>query len=216
MGTLRELFDKWDCDKGTKKHCYDNCYEQYFWDVKDDQLNLLEIGCFRGESTAAFLEYFPHATIYTIDIFERTHPDSLDVLKDERVKWLKYDSCHAALPNAIRRMWGNDIKFDFIIDDGAHWPEANRKTFENCFPFLKQDGVYFIEDVYMLDRDYAANDPWVKKQPDRYKIGEHIRLMNTIDKYDVKHYDYHEREYMHLGAICRNPDSYILRVMHGS
>ena len=48
----------------------------------------------------------------------------------------------ASLPNIIKNAWGKHIKFDFIIDDGAHYPEANRLTFENCYPFLKKNGTY--------------------------------------------------------------------------
>lgn len=216
MGTLRDCFDRYGCDKGTTKHMYDRCYEIYMEDRKDDQLNILEIGCFRGESIEAWLDYFPHATIYTVDIFSRTDPDELEVLKNERVKWLKYDSTNAGLPMKMQYHWGNDIKFDFIIDDGAHWPQANRKTFEHCFPFLNQDGVYFIEDVWMLDRSEKANHDWVRKNPDRYVYGEHVRLMSEVEKYDLKHYDF-------SGTVRTNkvggfkesyPDSWIMRIKH--
>jgi len=209
MGTLRNLFDKYDCDKGTKKHKYDRCYEHYMEDRRYDQVNILEVGCFRGESTEAFLEYFPHATIYTIDIFERHQASTIDVLKDERVKWMKHDSTHAALAMKIRREWG-DIKFDFIIDDGAHWPEANRKTFENLIDLLDQDGVYFIEDVWMLDR--MKSNPWTDARPHLYSMPEHVRFMNTVEKYDLKHYDYRTTKIKGFGAY---PDSYILRIKHG-
>jgi predicted O-methyltransferase YrrM len=210
MGTLRELFDKYGCDKGTKKHKYDRCYEPYMADRRDDQLNILEIGCFRGESTWAWLEYFPHATIYTIDIFERHTPNEIDVLKEERVKWLKADSMNASLPMKMRKEWG-DVEFDFIIDDGAHWPQANRLTFENCMPFLKQDGAYFIEDVWMLDR--MKSHPWVEGRPQLYSMPEHVRFMTTIEQFDVKHYDYRTTTVAGSGAY---PDGYILRVKYGA
>ena len=211
MGALRELFDEYECDKGTKKHMYDRCYEPYMEAKRNEPINILEIGCFRGESTKAFLDYFPHANIYTIDIFERVKPKDIEVLNDERCHWLKHDTTNAYLPTAMKNKWG-DVKFDFIIDDGAHWPEANRKTFESCFPFLKEDGVYFIEDVWMLDRDYAANHSWVKRRPHLYSLGEHIRLMTTIEKYDLKHYDYTKTVRKHNGVEENYPDSYILRV----
>lgn len=210
MGTLRDLFDKYNCDKGTLKHKYDRCYEPYFEPHKDDPIKILEIGCFRGESTRAFLEYFPNATIYTIDIFERHSPEEIDVLKEDRVEWLKADSMNASLPMKIRKKWGNDIEFDFIIDDGAHWPQANRMTFENCMPFLKQGGAYFIEDVWMLDR--MKPHPWVDKRPQLYNMPEHVRFMTYVETFDVKHYDYRTTKISGFGAY---PDSYILRVQYG-
>lgn len=204
MATMREIFDLNGSDKGTKKHKYDRCYEHYMRDKKDDQLNILEIGCFKGDSIGAWVDYFPHATIYTIDIFDRVKSEEIDILKHERVKWLKGDSTHVVLPHNMRKEWG-DVKFDFIIDDGAHWPEANRKTFENCMPFLAEDGTYFIEDVFMLDRPWG-NTAWTQKHRQRYILGEHIRLMTMLEdsRYDLKHYDYHRQ----------HPDSYILRVQN--
>jgi hypothetical protein len=41
-----------------------------------------------------------------------------------------------------------NIKFDIIIDDGWHYCEAQKKTLVNFFPFLKENGLYIIEDIY--------------------------------------------------------------------
>jgi len=208
MGTLRELFDKHGSDKGSKKHKYDRCYEEFFEPVRNDEINLLEIGCFKGESTTAFREYFPNGNIYTIDIFERHSAESIDALKKDRVHWLKHDTMHKALPLAIRKEWG-DIEFDFIIDDGAHFPIANRLTFENCVQFLKEGGSYFIEDVWMLggeaESKQVVNNNWVKRKPIMYDVQEHYRMLDTIREWgDVDHYDFTGK-----GGY---PDGYILRV----
>ena len=40
----------------------------------------------------------------------------------------------ASVGTKIRNEW-DDIKFDFIIDDGAHYPEANLKTLRTSFHF---------------------------------------------------------------------------------
>jgi len=187
---LKDLFDKYDCDKGTEKHHYYKDYEPYFESVREEPLNILEVGTFKAASTRAFHEYFPNATIHTIDIFVRTDPKDLDVLSEERVKWLKADSMDASLPVKIRKEWG-DVKFDFIIDDGAHWPEANRLTFENLVRFLKDDGTYFIEDVWPMDKmsQSELSNSWLKKHPDRYDMLKHIRFMNTLDNYEKKIHD---------------------------
>ena len=187
---LKELFDKYDCDKGTEKHHYYKEYEKYFESVREEPINLLEIGTFKGASTRAFHEYFPNATIYTIDIFTRTKPEDLDILSEKRVKWMKGDSMDASLGVKIKREWG-DVKFDFIIDDGAHWPEANRLTFNNCFPFLKNDGVYFIEDVWPLHRMSQAElqHPWIRNRSELYDMLKHNRFMTTLEQYTHKSYD---------------------------
>lgn len=190
IGMLKELFDKYDCDKGTEKHHYYKDYEPYFEDIREEPLNILEVGTFKAASTRAFHEYFPNATIYTIDIFTRTKPEDLDILSEERVKWLKADSMDASLGTKMKNEWG-DVKFDFVIDDGAHWPEANRLTFENIIPFVNKGGVYFIEDVWPMDKMNAGElaNPWLKKHPDRYDMMKHIRFMNTLDGYEKTVYD---------------------------
>jgi len=202
---LKELFDKYDCDKGTSKHHYYKDYEPHFKEVRTEPLNFLEIGTFKAASTRAFYDYFPNANIYTIDIFVRTDPKDLDILHKDRVNWLKADSMDASLGTKIRNEWG-DIKFDFIIDDGAHWPEANRLTFENLIPFLKDDGTYFIEDVWPMDRMNHAElqNNWLKRHPDRYDILKHNRFMSALDPYEVTHHD--RRKETNVG------DTYIIAI----
>ena len=190
IGMLKELFDKYECDKGTEKHHYYKEYEKYFESVREEPINLLEIGTFKGASTRAFHDYFPNANIYTIDIFVRTLPEELDILSEERVHWLKADSMDASLGSKIKSEWG-DVKFDFIIDDGAHWPEANRLTFENCISFLKEDGTYFIEDIWPLHRmsQNEMSNPWIQNRLDLYDVLKHNHFMTTLEKYNHKTYD---------------------------
>ena len=63
---IRKLFDKYGCDKG-RKHGYDVYYQKLF-DSYDKNINILEIGVFRGDSTLATHEYLEDATIYGVDI----------------------------------------------------------------------------------------------------------------------------------------------------
>tara|TARA_R110000822_G_scaffold124039_7_gene258593 strand:+ start:3497 stop:4114 length:618 start_codon:yes stop_codon:yes gene_type:complete len=187
---LQQLFDKYQCDKGTLKHHYYKEYEPYFESVRNDPINILEIGTYKAASTEAFHEYFPNGTIYTIDIFARTTPKDLNILKSGRVEWLKWDSTDASLGKKIKEQWG-DVKFDFIIDDGAHWPEANRLTFENCIPFMKEDGTYFVEDVWPMHKMSQAelSNPWLVRLSERYDMLKHMRFMTALDSYNITHYD---------------------------
>ena len=187
---LQQLFDKYQCDKGTEKHHYYKEYEPYMESVRNDPINLLEIGTYLGASTRAFHEYFPNGKIYTIDIFARTTPKDLNILKSGRVEWLKWDSTDASLGKKIKEEWG-DVKFDFIIDDGAHWPEANRLTFENCIPFMKEDGTYFVEDVWPMHKMSQAelSNPWLVRLSERYDMLKHMRFMTALDSYNTTHYD---------------------------
>lgn len=187
---LKDLFDKYKCDKGTSKHHYYKEYEQYFEDVREEPINILEVGTFKAASTRAFHEYFPNANIYTIDIFKRTNPKDLDILHKDRVHWMKADSMSSTLPQKIKKEWG-DVKFDFVIDDGAHWPEANRLTFENLISFVKEEGTYFIEDIWPMHRmsQKELAHPWIQERLDLYDMLKHNRLMTTLEKYNHRTYD---------------------------
>jgi predicted O-methyltransferase YrrM len=190
MHELKKLFDKYQCDKGTEKHHYYKEYETYFENKRNEPLNILEIGTFKGASTAAFSDYFPNGTIYTIDIFERKTAEDIPYLKRENVKWLKGNSMDAGLGMRMKKEWG-DVKFDYIIDDGAHYPEANRLTFQNCYPFLKKGGVYFVEDfipLHLMSLEELKHD-WILRHAKRYTMLEHNKFMTELDQHNYKFYD---------------------------
>lgn len=138
---MKELFDKYGCDKASK-HSYELVYEKDFEKLKNLPINILEIGVFKGNSVKVWLEYFPNATIYTIDTFQRVPHTDVDVLQDPRVIWKECDS----LSVETQDLW-KDIKFDIIIDDGLHTSIANKLTFLNFFDKLKIGGAYYVEDV---------------------------------------------------------------------
>ena len=190
MKTLLELFDKHNTDKGSKKHFYDKVYEQHFKEIRYDPINILEIGVFKGESTAALHEYFPNATIYGVDIFVRRQPHEISILKEKRVKHLKVDSLKAGSTELVNNTWG-DVKFDIIIDDGAHWPEANRLTFQHFISFLKADGKYFVEDVWPFDimTNKQLSDPWLLKDPVKYNQISYANFLNELESYNTTLYD---------------------------
>lgn len=135
---LSDLFNKYECDK-SKKHKYHLVYEPFFETIRYENLNILEIGVFKGNSIEVWLDYFPNAMIYGVDIFTRIKPEDIAVLNHPRVKWAK---CDSTVSNV--KEW-QDIKFDIIIDDGLHTPEANLKTFRSFKDQLK--GAFFVEDV---------------------------------------------------------------------
>lgn len=205
MSELAKLFNRHACDK-SQKHGYEEVYEPHFEPRRNDEINLLEIGTFKAASTKAFFDYFPNANIYTIDIFQRTKAEDLDILKEERVHWLKADTTNASLPKMIREEFGANLKFDFIIDDGAHWPMANLLTFRNCYPFLAEDGTYFIEDVWPLElmSFKELQNPWIVNRQDRYGQLDNNQLVEEINKHTVVRHDLRKKR--------GTPDSYIIAV----
>lgn len=206
MNELRKLFDLHKCDKG-HKHGYDAVYGPALEALrkKGKDAHILEVGIFRGESLNAFVEYLPEANFYGLDIFVRTQPEQLPILKHSNVKWLKQDSTKVSAGAKVAEAWP-DVKFDIIIDDGLHTPKANMQTFNALFPLLKDDGVFFIEDVFPLDRMTPAEKsiPWIAGQPEKYNDFDMMVFNDTVDKFKVKRHDLRKKS----GA----PDSYIVEV----
>ena len=219
MSDLLKLFDKHDTDKGSSKHFYQEVYEPHFEKLRDKRINILEIGIWKGESTAALHEYFPNATIYGIDIFVRTNPEDLAILKEDRVKWIKGDTLDPMVKEQCKKAWPS-IKFDFIIDDGAHWPEANQLTFKHLNHLLKKEGKYFVEDVWPFDiMDFQdMNHPWFRKNPEKYNLAAYSKFINEIDYgFSSKLYDVRQKRQVAKGQTGKPkwvPDSTIMMVEH--
>lgn len=180
-------------------------YEKYLQPLKDQPINLLEVGIWKGTSVSAFHDYLPNATIYGIDIFTRVSASDIPALKQDRVKWIKGDSTKEEIVGNIRKNWG-DVKFDVIIDDGLHTPEANAKTFKNIIPFLASGGVFYIEDVWPLDIMTAEqwDHSWIKRNKDKYNMDKWRVFADAIRGFDIQKIDLREQSNM--------PDSYIYKI----
>jgi len=173
---MRELFDKHGCDKGLK-HGYELVYERDFEKLRQLPINILEIGILHGDSLEVWLEYFPNATIYAVDTFERVAPEDIPILENPRIIWEKCDSTSSEAKN----LWC-DIKFDIIIDDGRHTSTHNRLTFLNFYDKLKVGGAYYVEDVIQhnivtpIDR---LKGSYKETLPNNYYV-----MWGSIDKYN--------------------------------
>jgi len=209
VSALENLFNKFGCDKA-KKHHYHLIYQDRLASFKDKQFNLLEVGIFRGESIKAWLEYFPQAQIYGIDIFTRVKVEDIDVLQDPRVHWLKTDSTQAGVQFQMSSKW-KDVQFDVVIDDGLHTPRANADTLKNIWPRVADRGQYFIEDVWPLDTmtSQQLQHPWLLRYPERYNQLEMNYFRTTLNKVvgDSQIIDHDNRK------LSGEPDSYIIEVV---
>lgn len=201
---LETLFNKYKCDKSTK-HGYHKVYDNEFSPIRELPINFLEIGIFRGQSLQAWLDYFPNANFYAIDIFTRLEPKDIPVLKNKRVKWLKADSTKPEVFHSIKSVW-KEVKFDIILDDGLHTPRANAQTFTNLKNILKPDGSYYIEDVWPLHimSEAEKNHWWLKKHRNLYNDEEMEFFMSQIPKDKMIEFD--------LRKESGHPDSYIIKI----
>jgi hypothetical protein len=201
---LQKLFKQYGCDKASKHH-YDLVYESEFAPIKEQHLAILEVGVFKGESTQAWVDYFPNAKIFGLDVFTRVSMNQIPILNHPRVEAICGSSIDITITEEIRKKWPG-VKFDIIIDDGLHTPRANADTFKNLFPLLKQGGAYYIEDVWPLHimSESEKNHWWLKKYPDLYNDDEMQYFMDQIPKNKLVEFD--------LRKKSGHPDSYIMKI----
>ena len=200
---LVELFDKYKCDKGNIKHRYDRVYEPVLEKLRKKPFRMLEVGIFKGNSTKAFVEFCPDIEIIGVDIFTRVNEKDIEIFQDARVTACKCNSLEGANDD-FKKLIGRK-KFDIIIDDGLHTHEAQWRTFLNFIPYLKESGVYFIEDVWAFDKMTAQEKEhyWLKKHGDAFSEKEYQKLLDAIEPYDVTYHD------LRKGY---DPDTFILEI----
>ena len=119
------------------------------------------------------------------------------MLKDPRVTYAKLDS---TAPECNKHFKALGQQFDFIIDDGLHTPEAQRKTFENLIEFTN---TYYVEDVWNLDK-VKMSHPWIKSHAEDFTSEKLNALLESVSKYTVTHHDWISK---------KKQDSYILKVV---
>jgi hypothetical protein len=153
---LADLFNKYGSDKD--RNGYSPLYSILFDKIKINRINLLEIGIgtmtpnatssmkgympdhyIPGASLRAWRDYFINGKIYGVDIQEDT------IFNETRIETYLCNSINTDDVNSLMKKL--NIKFDIIIDDGWHWDEAQKQTLINFFPYLKEGGIYVIEDV---------------------------------------------------------------------
>ena len=120
---------------------YLNIYEKWFSKYRNKKFLMFEIGVMDGGSLDMWRNYFgPEATLVGIDI---------DPKCAERV----------SSPNVVRIGSQDDPQFlrslvkefgppDIVLDDGSHIGRHQSTSFNALFPFLKDGGLYAIEDTH--------------------------------------------------------------------
>ena len=128
---------KFNTDKVTH-HEYHKIYDFFLQDLYNKKGSILEIGIEYMKSINMWLELFPNAFIYGIDINFKKNGDRYEVFKADQSKTNEL--------NLIKKKLENKNLF-FINDDGSHIPEHQLLTFNILFPLLDNNGIYIIEDI---------------------------------------------------------------------
>lgn len=132
-------------------HLFTDFYETYFKKYLNKNINILEIGIYKGSSLKMLGEYFPKANIYAIDI----NNDFVTKLYCPNVTTYL---CSQIDFDRLNELFSN-IKFDIIIDDGSHIISHQQKSLGFLFPFLNKNGLYVCEDLHTsYDPNYIDSE----------------------------------------------------------
>ena len=158
---LNYLFQYFNSDKGDKffnqynkpikknnnliqGHSYHTFYEKYFKNKKNLNLDILELGAFKGNAAAAFYFYLKNSKIVSCDLF----PD-LFIYKSKKIKNIKLNTgSEVQLKNKIIN---KDYKFDIIIEDVGHFLKDQIISLFCLFKTLKTKGIFIIEELDFPD-----------------------------------------------------------------
>ncbi len=143
--TLDKLAIKYNTNKSSRTHNYCVIYEKYFSPLKYEDINFLEIGLDGCASARMWEEYFSNASLYFIDINDRSMSLGEKLLSD-RSKCFLVDQANKN--DLLLLVKNQDLAFDIIIDDGGHKMYQQINSFEVLFPYVKSGGMYIIEDLH--------------------------------------------------------------------
>jgi len=159
---LTELGKIYGTDKADQTHTFNNLsyldvYEKYFQEYRNENISILEIGVRSGDSLRTWKSYFKHGEIYGIDI----DPSS----KEFEEKRIKIEIGSQDNISFLQTCFGEETKFDIIVDDGSHVNNLTIKSFEHLFNNrLKSGGIYIIEDLRAsyrkLQTDFNVMESW--------------------------------------------------------
>lgn len=136
----------WGTDKARGHHGYTTYYARHLRRRRRSIKCVLEIGIGSdrdpddgGLSLRMWRNYFPRATIYGVDLFEKR------LTGERRIVALQADQSDA---ESLRRVVSGCPPFDLIVDDGSHVGQHVITSFEVLFPRLAPGGLYAIEDLH--------------------------------------------------------------------
>jgi methyltransferase family protein len=145
QSSLNTIGLKYGTDKASSGHNYLNFYETFFEPLRHKQLTVLEIGVFEGASLKTWRDYFPNSKIIGADILPAARRFERDRVIIEVLDQSNIDE--------LTRLSLKHGPFDLVIEDGSHMWEHQITSLRTIFPFLKNDGIYVVED---LQTNYGA------------------------------------------------------------
>jgi 23S rRNA U2552 (ribose-2'-O)-methylase RlmE/FtsJ len=146
---------------------YFDVYDRHFSQFRNKEVVIVEIGVANGGSLQLWKNYFgSKAKIYGVDI----NP----VCKDFEEENIQIFIGSQSDRKFLKELKSKIPPIDILIDDGGHKMDQQRITFEELFGHIKENGVYFCEDMH--------TSYWIK-------YGGGLRRKGTFIEYTKKFVD---------------------------
>ena len=154
---LNFLFEYFNSDKGEKyinqythpskrdnikitAHGYSKFYENSFFEFKNDNVNILEIGSFYGNASAAMFFYFRNANIFGADI----NPDMFNYTSKRMTSFFVNSS---SISSIQKNIIDKKIEYKIIIEDASHMLKDQIISLFYLFPILESGGYFIVEEL---------------------------------------------------------------------
>lgn len=175
---------------------YFDIYDRHFQKYKGKRVVVVEFGVYHGGSLKMWKDYFgSNARIIGVDI----NPECKK-FKDKNVEIFIGDQEDRAFLKKLMKKIG---PVDVVIEDGGHTMKQQIHTFEEVYPYVKEDGVFLIEDLhtsywegygggyrkagtfieYAKDRIDELN-AWHSKDNESFKVTDFTKSTYSIHAYD--------------------------------
>jgi hypothetical protein len=194
-------------DKTSMGFGFTKRYDALLSPIRDDPINLLELGVLNGRSLAMWSDYFPKGQIYGIDInlvryrkYGKPELVAIGAFENDNVQAFE---CDVTEDNAFNKLFketkelqdsdNNPIEFDVIIDDANHNPTPQFTNFISLFSRLKSGGVYIIEDlikpVGVIDHFREILIGVCNKKHKNVRTSQYSKIIHNIESIEMRNYN---------------------------
>jgi len=166
---LCEIGKKYNSDRSPHnpnkhRHAYTGIYHFLFHGIRNNELNVAEIGIYMNEGMKMFRDYFKNANLYGYELFQNL----IDNAEKDNLFNTKYFPMEVNDPSSIRSgLEKCSDKFDIIIDDSSHCFEHQINIIFNSYQYLKKGGYLIIEDIF--------NDMKIQEEKNYYEKLEEVK-----------------------------------------
>ena len=127
------------------RHAYTPIYDFLFAPFRNKEINLAEIGIYKGAGIKTFRKYFSKAHLYGFEYDK----ECLDITRSLRLENTDINFIDVRTEEGIQQaLLKTNVLFDIIIDDSTHEVDDQVRILRCGTPFLKQGGIFIIEDIY--------------------------------------------------------------------